>query len=169
LGAAVIQFRQEDRQDEVAAPGPRSSSRLWKTAAAIVLGIFVVIGVLAVFFPSKFKHQFDISFVRQPESYTQLFFNDPSTLPTNLKADREYKFSFTVTNDQGNSETDQYVVTVTHGKDQKVVGKGSLVIGDDRSTTKAIEFKPTTRKSRYLIKVTLSGTDDVIQFYGETS
>jgi hypothetical protein len=90
-------------------------------------------------------------------------------LPAKLKAGQRKSFSFTVTNNQGRAEKYSYTVTLTQGKKRQVIGKGSLAVDDSQSSAQIVEVKPTVPKSQFLVKVSLNGTGDVIQFYGETS
>jgi hypothetical protein len=134
--------------------------------AAIVVG---VVGIFAIVSPSQFRHQLEISVARQPNPYTQLYFTHPTALPKELKIDHVNTFAFTVINDQGHSATYRYIVTMTRAKSQTVVSTGYLTIGNNQQITRTVEVEPKSKRSQYLIKVTLSGTVDVIQFYGSTS
>jgi hypothetical protein len=166
----VILSRPDDRRSQVPASQP-PNKRIWRIAAAVVLVFCVVTGVLAIGFPAQFKHQLAISIIRQPTPYTQLFFNDSTALPKQLKFDHLNKFTFTVINDQGRPENYHYIVTMTRVKSGKIVSisKGSLMVGNTKSVMQAVRVEPKFRKSHYLIKVTLSGTADFIQFYATTS
>jgi hypothetical protein len=147
------------------------SKRRWWLAATIVLVSAALVGGLALAFPKEFKHQLEISVVRQPTPYTQLFFSDPSALPQRLHVKRVNTFAITIINDQGRSELYHYTVTMAGAGSRKVVGTGSVVIGDSSSATRTIGVKPKSRKSRYLVTVVLSGDgiSEFIQFYGVTS
>jgi hypothetical protein len=151
------------------APAPQPPNKpAWRIAAAVVLILIGILGLFAIFFPTQFKHQLDISVLRQPTSYTQLFFGDPAALPKKLEVDSVNKFSFTVINNQGHSAIYHYTVTITGAKVQKVAGQGSFTLGDSRSITRTVGVVPTARGIQYLVKVTLSGTADFIQFYSNT-
>jgi hypothetical protein len=58
---------------------------------------------------------------------------------------------------------------MTRAKSQTVVSTGYVTIGNNQQITRTVEVEPKSKRSQYLIKVTLSGTVDVIQFYGSTS
>lgn len=134
----------------------------------VVLILVGILGIFAVAFPDQFRHQLEISVVRQPTPYTQLFFSDPAALPKKLTVGHANKFSFTIINNEGHSQTYHYTVTVTHAKSRTVASEGSLTLGDQQSSTQTVAVKPASRGSQYLIEVALSGTSDLIQFYGDT-
>jgi hypothetical protein len=166
-GRTMIAPRPADRRDRTPAPQP-SNKPPWRFAIAAVLALVGVIGIFAICFPAQFKHQLEISVLRQPTPYTQLFFGDPTALPKKLEVNRVNKFSFTVVNNQGHSATYHYTVTIGGAKPPKVADEGSFAIGDGQSVTRTVGVVPASGKTQYLIKVTLSGTVDFIQFYGNT-
>lgn len=165
---AVILSRPDDRQSQISASQP-PNKHTWRLALTVILAVIGVIGAFAVGFPTQLKHQLAISIVRQPTPYTQLFFSDPAALPKELKTDRTNKFAFTLINDEGRPETYDYIVTMTGAKSSEVVGMGSLTVRNNGQFTKTVGIKPKNKKTRYLIKVTLSDSVDFIQFYGITS
>jgi hypothetical protein len=173
----MITPRPDDRWNRVPAPQrsrtpappPQPPKKpAWQFVVAAVLMLIGIVGLLAIIFPTQFKHQLDISVFRQPTPYTQLFFSDPTTLSKKLEVGHANKFSFTVVNDQGHPATYRYIVTITGAKLQKVASQGSFALGDSQSITRTVEVVPIARKTQYLVKVTLSGTVEFIQFYGDT-
>lgn len=167
MGGVVILSRPDERRNGVPASQP-PNKRTWQLAGAVALLFVTVIGALAIAFPKQLAHQVEISVVRQPTPYTQLFFSDSAVLPKQLKVDRMNTFTFTVINDQGLSETYHYIVTMTSSKSREVVSQGSFTIINNASTRRSVAVKPKYRRSHYLITVALSGTADFIQFYGDT-
>jgi hypothetical protein len=165
---SVILSRPDGRQDR-AAPSQAPYKHVWRLAAVTVLIVIGVIGIFAIVFPTQFKHQLEISLIRQPTPYTQLYFTDPATLPKELKPGVVNKFAFTIINNEGHSEIYRYVVTMTRATSQTVVSTGSLTVGDNRQIMHTVGVEPRSKNSQYLIKVTLKGTVDSIQFYGSTS
>lgn len=149
-------------------PPPPPKRPAWQFAVAAVVMLIAIGSLLAICFPTQFKHQLDISVFRQPTPYTQLFFSDATTLPKKLEVGHPNKFSFTVINDQGHAATYRYTVTITGAKLQKVASQGSFTLRDSQSITRTVTVVPTVKKTQYLIKVALSGTVDFIQFYGKT-
>jgi hypothetical protein len=164
----MILSRPDDRQYRAPAPPPPGKPTWWR-AAVVVLLLVGALGIFAIVFPSQFKHQLEISVVRQPAPYTQLFFSDPATLPKKLTVGRANKFSFTIINDEGHSQSYHYTVTITDAKLQKIASEGSLTLGDGQSIVQTVGVEPPSRGSQYLIEVALTGTANFIQFYGNTA
>ena len=129
-------------------------------------------GLLAVIFvasPRQFVHQIEISVIRQPTPYTQLFFSDPGAVPSTLRLDRPNKFTFTIVNDEGRSSLYHFaVMTNTPGSPATVVANGSLRLDDRGTGTRTVAFVPKKRRHRYLITVVLDGSGLSIHFSGET-
>jgi len=164
----MIASRPDDHRNRDLASQPRKS-HAWRLALAVVLILIGIVGIFAICFPAQFKQQLEVSVLRQPTPYTQLFFSTPTALPQKLEVNHVNKFSFTVINNQGRSGTYRYTVTITGGKLQKVASQGSFVLGDSQSVTRIVGVVPKSRGTQYLIKVTLSGTADFIQFYSKTA
>jgi hypothetical protein len=148
-------------------PAARRSPRRRIAAGALVAFVGLVAGV-AVIFPEQFKHQIEISIVRQPTPYTQLFFSNPTSLPTTLDVTRSTYFEFTVVNDQGHAMLYRYSVKLAYARRSTLVAKGSLWVGNNQSIKRAITIDPRVHKARYLITVELSNVGQSIHFYGET-
>jgi len=129
-------------------------------------------GLLAALFaasPQQFAHQVEISVIRQPTPYTQLFFSDPRAIPSRLRLDLPNRFTFTIVNDEGRSSFYHFAVVMdTIGLSTAVVANGSLRLDDKGTGTRTITLVPKNRRHRYLITVVLDGSGQSIHFYGET-
>jgi hypothetical protein len=145
---------------------PKKNNR--RVAVALVLSFIGLLVGLFVAFPRQFVHQVEISIVRQPTPYTQLFFNNPTALPSQLRVNRANEFAFTIVNDQGRSWLYRYTVTASTTGSSTVAGRGSLTIRNGRSLTFTVAVVPKLRKSRYLVTVALDTPDQSIDFYGDT-
>jgi hypothetical protein len=128
-----------------------------------------LLATLFVAFPQQFVHQIKISIIRQPTSYTQLFFSHPSAIPNSLRLEGPNKFSFTIVNDEGQSSLYRFAVTMnTTGLSTTVVAKGSLRLDDGGIGTRTVALMPEKRRHRYQITVVLLASGQSIHFYGET-
>jgi hypothetical protein len=143
----------------------KNNRRVAVVAVLSFIGLFVG---LFVAFPRQFVRQVEISVVRQPTPYTQLFFNNPTALPSQLRVNRANKFAFTIVNDQGRSWLYRYTVTASTAGSSTVAGRGSLTIRNGGSLTCTVAVVPKLRKSRYLVTVMLDTPDQSIHFYGDT-
>jgi hypothetical protein len=138
-----------------------------RIAIAVLIFAGLLTGLLIVF-PRQFIHQVQISLIRQPTPYTQLFFSDPTALPTQLHVNRRDKFAFTIVNDEGRSQFYQYIVTMTPARSYVVVVKGTMALPNGGTGIRAVNVQPKFRQSRYLINVVIAGTGQSIHFYGDT-
>ena len=137
-----------------------------------MIAIFSSAGLLMALFvasPRQFVHQIEISVIRQPTPYTQLFFSHPGAIPSTLRLDRPNKFTFTIVNDEGQSSLYHFTVTMkAAGSSTTVVANGSLRLDDSGIGTRTVAFVPTKQRHQYLITVVLDGSGLSIHFYGET-
>ena len=147
----------------------RPKEKRGRAVVVVVLCSVALIAGLFTAFPKQFMHQIEISLIRQPTPYTQLFFSHPTALQARLHVDRPNKFAFTIINDEGRSELFNYSVMVSTAKSVNVTRRGSLTIRNGGSVTRLVAVVPRSRKSRYLITVVLDANGQSIHFYGETS
>jgi hypothetical protein len=146
---------------------PRGKVR-WGLVIGIVLAIIAVIGVLSAF-SQQFRHQVAISVVRQTTPYTQLYFANPTKLPSELRVDKKNIVDFAIENDEGRVYRYAYTVTVEDSKSHVVTTNNTVTVGDGDSATRQIVVTPKDRKSKYLITVSLAGINQSIHFYAESS
>jgi hypothetical protein len=143
--------------------------KVGRVATVIVLCFITLTAGLYAAFPEQFKHQVELSFIRQPTPYTELFFSDPVALPAKLRIDKPNSFTFTIVNDEGRSDSFNYSVVVSTGKSVNVSRRGSVTIRNSGSASRTVAVVPKSRKSRYLITVVLGVSGQSIHFFGETS
>jgi hypothetical protein len=147
---------------------PPRAKAYWRVVLGVGLVIIVVIGVLSAF-SQQFRHQVEISVVRQGTPYTQLYFASPTKLPSALKVDKKNIVDFTIENDEGRVYRYAYTVTIENSKSHVVMTSNTVTVGYGDSATRQIAVTPKDRKSKYLITVTLEGMNQSIHFYAETS
>jgi hypothetical protein len=156
------------QDDRLRSSGPRKTRRIRRPFIVILSSV----GLLAALFvssPQQFVHQIEISVIRQPTPYTQLFFRDPGAIPSSLRLDRPNKFTFAVVNDEGQSSLYHFTVRVNAvGSSTTVVERGSLRLDNGGTGRRTVAFVPKKRGHRYLITVVLDGSGLSIHFYGET-
>jgi hypothetical protein len=157
-----------DNYGEADSRVPRKSRKLWPPIGVGLAGVLAILGTAALF-PQQFKHQLEISFVRQPTPYTQLYFTNPSTLPVNLLVDQGNAFEFTIENDESRAHSYTYTVTADDSRSHLVVSTQTVTVGNGDSATRVVTVTPRDSKSRYLISITLEGMNQSIHFYGKTS
>ena len=135
-----------------------------------MIGLVIMAAFCAAAALSKqFRHQIEISVVRQVTPYTQLYFVSPTKLPTQLKVDQDNAFEFSIENDEGHAYHYIYTVTLDDSRSHVVVSTDTVDISDGDRTIRGVVVKPKDPKSKYLITVTLEGLNQSIHFYAETS
>jgi hypothetical protein len=128
-------------------------------------------GLLAALYaasPKQFVHQIEISVIRQPTPYTQLFFSDPNAIPSRLRLDLPNRFAFTIVNDEGQSTLYRFTVLMNTAGSSATVANGSVRLDDGGTGTRTVALVPKNHGHRYLITVVLDGSGQSIHFYGET-
>ena len=169
---AGLAYNSPDRYSQTGSrpsPPPKAPKRSpWWIVIGICLAIVAVILGVAILFPSQFKHQLELSVVRQPTPYTQLYFTTPTTLSDKLKVDQKNSFNFTIENDESRAFRYTYIITLDDPKSHLTVSKESVTVGNGDQVTRLVTFVPKDRKSKYLITVTLEGMNQSIHFYGQT-
>jgi hypothetical protein len=151
----------------VGPPSSRAKIR-WRVGIGIGLMVIAIFCALAAF-STQFRHQVEISVVRQGTPYTQLYFASPTKLPTELKTDKNNTVGFTIENDEGHAYRYTYIVTLDDFRSGAVTSKDTVAIGDGDRATSQIVVTPKDRKSKYLITISLEGMNQSIHFYAETS
>ncbi len=140
--------------------------------AGITVGLAVllllVVAIVAAF-PRQIKHQWELSVVRQPTPYTQLYFTAPASIPRVLAVGQQNTFDFTIENDEGRASRYTYVVTLEDSRARQQVSKETVMVNSGERVTRAVTVDPTDKASRYLVSVTIPTLNQSIQFYGETS
>jgi hypothetical protein len=136
----------------------------WQTA--VTIGVVIILLFCAAAALSKqFRHQIEISIVRQRNPYTQLYFADPKALPAHLQVNKSNVFEFTVENNEGRAFSYTYIVTLADSRSHAVASKATATISDGQSTTRQVSVQPKDLNSKYLITITLQGMNQSIHFY----
>ena len=162
-------FHPNDRQTPRPADNQPSRAKFrWQTA--VVIGVVIILVLCAVAALSKqFRHQIEISIVRQRTPYTQLYFADPKALPAHLQVNKNNVFEFTIENNEGRALSYTYTVTLADPRSHTVASKATTTISDGQRTTRQVAVRPKHLNSKYLITITLQGTNQSIHFYATTT
>lgn len=146
----------------------RRRNTLRRAGIAVGLAVLLLVAALGAAFPKQLKHQWELSAVRQPTPYTQLYFTAPASIPSILVAGQPNTFDFTIENDEGHAYRYTYVITLEDSRAQQV-SKETVSVNSGERVTRAVTVQPTDKKSRYLVSVTIPSLNQSIHFYGETS
>jgi hypothetical protein len=155
----------ESDADAAAPPPPERHRRRPAGWLRGGLAMLVLVGlVLAVAGRRTVAHQFELSFVRQPTPYTELFFAPPQPLPTGKAKTTTFRFS--VHNREGRAITYEYVSTLQTAARTVPIGHGTIVLGSDQTGTRALTMPTPRGDRRFVVSVTLVGRPESVYFVG---
>jgi hypothetical protein len=131
-----------------------------------VLAALIVVGATVIALSSQARDQVALSFVRQPEKYTELYFSRDG--PTQASFSRDWvlvKVSFTVVNHEGEMTSFPYVVQVVNDADA-LLGRahGSLDLADESSLTPTVAVVIPATEAWAAVDVDLEGRSQHIRF-----
>jgi hypothetical protein len=153
---------QAEPADEGGNPlSPTTKSRLraagWGVAAAVVLLV-----VLSLITPGG-RHQWALSFVRQPTPTTTLAFTHPADLPSAASSGSPVSVAFTVSNQEGRDLDYRYVVTSrSSAQSPAVLAHGVVPVRDGGRRSVSLHVVPRCTTSPCTVKVTLPGPGEAI-------
>jgi Protein of unknown function (DUF1616) len=144
---------------------PESTDRghRWWPIGAVVL----VVAAASLAFPAA-RHQWALSFVRQPTHYTALSFVDAAHLPTTTTVGTPVHLSFTVANNEGKAVSYPYVVTSSGTKDgqtttaQTILHRSTITIPSGAQRSASISVVPVCSTSVCRVTVALPGHGESI-------
>ena len=129
----------------------------------IVAAIAVLVGV-SLLLPAG-RHQWALSFIRQPTHYTTLSFQDAADLPSTIAAGDPVHLSFTVANHEGQRIRYPFVVTsadvgTVHAR--TVLQRATLSVPDGGQRTASVTVRPVCTSSSCQVQVSLPGHPETI-------
>jgi hypothetical protein len=158
----------------VSAGQARRYRRRLLVAAVCALAAVLVVAVVG---PRNLGRQIEISFVRQPTRYAELYFEDPRQLPPASAADQPSTVRFTVRNHGVGVTRYRYVASLAVGGrtvDLAVGGRtvdlaeDTLALDDGQAQSREVTVPPVGPGMTYRVSVALTGTTDSIDFEGTT-
>lgn len=155
----------DEETAELPRPG-RWRRRLFRRStvalAAVLLG---VIAILAVG-PRAVARQLELSFVRQPSPYTELFFVAPDELPRDFGKARTGTFQFAIRNFEGKAVEYRYVSTLQTAGGVATIGSGAATLADRQTATRAVQVPVVIPAGPFTVSVSLVGRSESIDFLG---
>jgi hypothetical protein len=122
----------------------------------------VVVLAVGLAFPG-IRHQWALSFVRQPTHTTALSFQDAGHLPTTIGKDAPLHLSFTVANQEGRSIRYHYVVTSSSGKSGgKIIDRSTVSVPAGGTRSPSMSVDPGCAASPCRVQVALPGHGESI-------
>ena len=125
----------------------------WAVGGA--LAALAVLVVASLLIPAG-RHQWAVSFVRQPTPTTSLAFTHPTALPSSAKSGDPVTLAFTVANHEGRDQHYQYVVTSqSPGQTPALVARGSVAVADGTAQSVVRDVVPQCTGSSCVVQVAL--------------
>jgi hypothetical protein len=127
-----------------------------------VLAVLFVLGAASVATPAG-RHQWALSFVRQPTYYTSLSFVDAAHLPTTVPKGSTIHLSFTVANHEGRGLNYPYSVTsASRGQVPVLLGHDVLFVPSGSRRSAAVAVVPECAASPCQVQISLRGHAEAI-------
>ncbi len=132
----------------------------------IPAGIIVVVAALLIIFNAPISQVLgQLNFVPKKETYTELYFNDPETLPHFATTNGKANFSFSIHNVEGVTTTYPYTVVFAHsdGRVTRIL-KGSVTLANDAKQSIKVSHAFADANEKGKVVVTLTSMNQSIDF-----
>jgi uncharacterized membrane protein len=132
------------------------------------IGVVALIVVSISFVFPAVRHQWALSFVRQPTHYTALSFDGAADLPTTTTAGTPIHLTFNVANNEGRTVTYPYVVTSSGTKNgttttaASVLHRSTVTVPSGGQRSASVAVVPVCSTPVCQVTVTLPGHGDSI-------
>lgn len=151
------------------------SWRVWQTPwwrrrrypVAAVLAALVVIAPICVAYRHPIWQQVQLSTVRQPVAYNELYFTASTALPVHVTAEAASEVTFAVRRD-GSSTVVRYNVVLTDAQGTNQAGSGSVRLNPGPPAVVSESFRVPV-KGPFVLEVTLVPAGPDILFHGQAS
>lgn len=135
----------------------------------LLLLILFSIGLYILANSDPYWHkQIQLATVRNPETLTELYFENHTQLPNFVELDRDYSYAFTIHNLEGKDLRYPYKIYIDTGEKQLPLASGSAFIKDGGSKTIQQTLLQHTQKGRVKVVVLLPDQHQQIDFWIQT-
>jgi len=132
----------------------------------IVIGSIVGLGIYAYSFPSV-KEMVKLATTVQPETFTELYFENHINLPKKIQSEKKQAFTFTIHNLEYKNMNYRYAVNALIDKDVVLLSSGSATLAHDAYKSIDESYTLATTSARIKIEVLLIDQDQPISFWLE--
>lgn len=133
----------------------------WLTALVVV----AIVGASFAMPWDSIKHEFTLATTRQPERLTELFFNNPTQIPSSAKAGQVIPMSFTIHNLEAHDQSYHYKATVKSGDAETLLKDAKIDIKDGETKLVPQDFIAPQTKGRAEFVVLLADQNQSIHFW----
>jgi hypothetical protein len=134
--------------------------RLWPLALAAVVAL-----VGLSFVSPAGRHQWALSFIRQPSRFTALSFQNAAALPRNIEAGARIHLAFTVANHEGRQTKYPYVLSSANPNGtsaRTVLDRAALTVPSGTQRTASVTVRPVCAASACEVQVSLLGHPETL-------
>jgi hypothetical protein len=151
--------------DADAAPRASSDSRRRRRRVRVVApgALLALLAVSAVAASATVRHQIALSFVRQPDRFTELYFTEPRQLEKQGNAGNAL-VDFTIANHEGHTSVYPYVVTLAGGHMRPMNAHGYVRVPDADHVQQRVVLRPGSSTTGYTVTVWLEGGTERIHY-----
>ena len=141
----------------------------YRLIISIVL-ILITAGLIAGFFQlfkyvPSIKESFILAANPKPETFTELYFENPLSLPSKVNLSEENNFKFTIHNLENKDMEYSYEVYIDINGGKQVIDKSSVLIKNNGYKTITVNFKITIPMQRFKVAVNLINKKQQIDFW----
>jgi hypothetical protein len=111
------------------------------------------------------RHQWALSFIRQPSPYTTLSFQDPASLPDNIESGAHIHLTFTVANHEGRRMSYPYVLSSTNPGGTpavRVLDRAAITVAAGKQQTTSVTVRPVCAHTTCEVEVSLLGHPETL-------
>lgn len=135
----------------------------------LFVGVIVVVVGILIFFNfdrASINNQLALlDLIPQPEKLTELYFDNPTTLPASLPNNHIVSFTFSIHNVETTDYQYSYTVSVDANGSRHIMDSGKVLVKDNRFYTKSEAFKLTNSHSRQDVIVEITNKRQSIDFW----
>jgi hypothetical protein len=135
-----------------------------RPVATLLTLTILVAAVIGYRSSSWFRMQVAESVTHRATPFTELYFTHPRSIPKQLVESGPNSVSFTILNHETNRVKYRYIVVASSSGIPTIVGSGSVVVADGKSTTRMVNVVPIQPSRNYTISVQLVDRQEFIDF-----
>lgn len=139
----------------------------WKrrvVAASALIGFLLMTAAIAYIASPAVRQSFALASSMHPESYTELYLDNSTHLPTSAPAGKPRSFAFHISNHEGRQTTYHYLIVMVLGQQATAVSSGSLTLNDGAGLSETVSFTVPKPGLDPMIQVQLEGRPESVQF-----
>lgn len=136
-----------------ASEAPRVITRRGWISIALVLTVLAAVIATVAYASPAVRRQLSLSFTRQPDHFAELFFRDPSRLPSHYTTGQTLPVGFGVTNVRSTTQRYQYAVRADVRGGVQTLKRGTLSIGANATRQLSVSIVPPRHTTKITVRL----------------